>query len=168
MSSVSNFWYIIIYWFLVTIHSMYIHTVYVYVICSRMIIIIGKKYFFSLYLSILYVSFSLFFFYYFHFANFKMAITHTWAACTCTKYRHGFMSFGPLLPRQLATARLPHGRKYRVSEYHRGHSSVKASVCLETIKIRRNQRINLSMDFLRITTDTFFFSLSCVYDLIWC
>jgi len=29
------------------------------------------------------------------------------------------VSFGPLLPRQLATARSPHGRKYRVSEYHR-------------------------------------------------
>lgn len=29
-----------------------------------------------------------------------------------------FVSFGPLLARQLATVRPPHGRKYRVSEYY--------------------------------------------------
>lgn len=42
---------------------------------------------------------------------------------TCARtHRLRVVSFGPLLPRQLATARPRHGRKYRVSEYyHQDH-----------------------------------------------
>lgn len=41
---------------------------------------------------------------------------------TCARtHRPRVVSFGPLLPRQLATARPPHGQEYRVSEYHRDH-----------------------------------------------
>jgi len=41
-------------------------------------------------------------------------------ACARTHWSQ-VVSFGPLLPRQLATVRPPLGRKYRVSEYHRNH-----------------------------------------------
>lgn len=44
---------------------------------------------------------------------------HTWADVHTHTRRPRVVSFGPLLPRQLATARPPHGRKYRVSEYTR-------------------------------------------------